>query len=278
VRTDATLARGIHMSASDIVKVRSAMHVLLSGPTFDSLDAWRSAVLRETVTLLGADSAMFMLRSADGQGSMVVQDIPRIDEYIPRTNEFEPRIRLWDRQLTHVVWSRAMLWGRLLPDMKTSTYYNEFIRAVRGFDTVGLTVPIGESGELANLNWAHATERGIPFGDRGLALIALIEPAFRAGVAMALTSHSDGDGRTVFPTTASAARAPGRIELEQLLPTLTERERTVVELLARRRTNHEIAETLGIAPGTAKRHVENILRKIGLRSRRDIEPILDRDF
>jgi DNA-binding CsgD family transcriptional regulator len=51
---------------------------------------------------------------------------------------------------------------------------------------------------------------------------------------------------------------------------LTPREREVAFLLAQARNNREIAEALVIAVSTAERHVANILRKLGKRSRTDI--------
>jgi DNA-binding CsgD family transcriptional regulator len=51
------------------------------------------------------------------------------------------------------------------------------------------------------------------------------------------------------------------------LDSLTRREREVIELLARGRTNSQIAQTLVISEGTAKYHVKNVLRKLGATSR-----------
>jgi non-specific serine/threonine protein kinase len=51
---------------------------------------------------------------------------------------------------------------------------------------------------------------------------------------------------------------------------LTGREREVAVLLGRGLTNHQIAARLVITPGTAKRHVENILAKLGLSSRAQV--------
>ncbi|GAA1591967.1 hypothetical protein GCM10009678_87770 [Actinomadura kijaniata] len=52
--------------------------------------------------------------------------------------------------------------------------------------------------------------------------------------------------------------------------TLTPREREVAQLISRGLTNRAIAEELYISPGTAGRHVANILTKLGLRSRAQI--------
>ncbi|MBI4524462.1 MAG: response regulator transcription factor [Deltaproteobacteria bacterium] len=48
---------------------------------------------------------------------------------------------------------------------------------------------------------------------------------------------------------------------------LTRQERKVLRLLARALSNKEIAEALKISPSTAKRHMENILGKLGLKNR-----------
>jgi non-specific serine/threonine protein kinase len=51
---------------------------------------------------------------------------------------------------------------------------------------------------------------------------------------------------------------------------LTPRERQVVNLIAAGRTNREIANVLVITVSTAERHVANIFRKLGLRSRTEL--------
>lgn len=51
------------------------------------------------------------------------------------------------------------------------------------------------------------------------------------------------------------------------LPKITVAEHRVLALVARARTNKEIAKDLGISPATVKRHMEKILTKLGLRNR-----------
>jgi pimeloyl-ACP methyl ester carboxylesterase/DNA-binding CsgD family transcriptional regulator len=53
-------------------------------------------------------------------------------------------------------------------------------------------------------------------------------------------------------------------------PQLTGRELEVAELVAEGLTNHAIARRLSVAPRTAEAHVENIRRKLGVRSRAQI--------
>jgi CheY-like chemotaxis protein/class 3 adenylate cyclase/DNA-binding CsgD family transcriptional regulator len=70
---------------------------------------------------------------------------------------------------------------------------------------------------------------------------------------------SGAESRTPVATAAAPAKGP-----------LTEREREVVNLIARGYTNREIATELVIAEGTAVRHVANILNKLGLKSRAQV--------
>jgi DNA-binding NarL/FixJ family response regulator len=53
-------------------------------------------------------------------------------------------------------------------------------------------------------------------------------------------------------------------------PRLTGREMEVARLVAEGLTNHAIATRLSIAPRTAEAHVENIRRKLQVRSRAQI--------
>ncbi len=48
---------------------------------------------------------------------------------------------------------------------------------------------------------------------------------------------------------------------------LTLREKNILELVARGRTNKDIARSLGIAPETVKSHVKSIFAKLGVSSR-----------
>jgi DNA-binding NarL/FixJ family response regulator len=64
------------------------------------------------------------------------------------------------------------------------------------------------------------------------------------------------------------ARLPApQDELQAALETLTSREREVLALMARGRSNSELADALVVSEATAKTHVRNVLAKLDLRDR-----------
>jgi len=53
-------------------------------------------------------------------------------------------------------------------------------------------------------------------------------------------------------------------------PPLTDREREVIELIARGLTNREIGREMFVSESTAKFHVRNVMRKLGVRRRAEV--------
>ena len=55
---------------------------------------------------------------------------------------------------------------------------------------------------------------------------------------------------------------------------LTARQREVLALVARGKTNAEVAEALRIAPGTVRKHLENVDAKLGVQTRTAAEDVV----
>ncbi len=75
------------------------------------------------------------------------------------------------------------------------------------------------------------------------------------------TSAPDDTRRSLPVEQAGAAAPPGELK------NLTEREREVLDLIARGLSNREIAEKMVVSEATVKTHVSNLLEKLGLPDR-----------
>ena len=58
--------------------------------------------------------------------------------------------------------------------------------------------------------------------------------------------------------------------LRNQLPSITERQRQVIELIAAGCSNEEVGERLGISARTAKAHTDVLRQKLGVKRRRQI--------
>jgi ATP/maltotriose-dependent transcriptional regulator MalT len=58
--------------------------------------------------------------------------------------------------------------------------------------------------------------------------------------------------------------------LRASLPSITDRQREVIELIAAGCSNEEVGERLGISPRTAKAHSDALRQKLGVTRRRQI--------
>jgi DNA-binding CsgD family transcriptional regulator len=159
------------------------------------------------------------------------------------------------------------------------------------------TSPNGVPAESSSLQRLIPDRAGEPFGHDGLTedarnerarfrdalreaehliLLALAELRAAMGTSEEASPllHVIGGNRVPLaaPTSArspvSSARAIENESRAVAPPNLTQRELAVLRLLARHQTDKEIALALSISPRTAGAHVGNILRKLGVKSRR----------
>jgi DNA-binding NarL/FixJ family response regulator len=100
----------------------------------------------------------------------------------------------------------------------------------------------------------------------------LLKDSPRADLIAAIRAASAGDALLAPSVTrrlieAFARRPPETVPSPSRLASLTARERDVLLLLARGRSNAEIAAGLFVSEATVKTHVGNLLAKLGLRDR-----------
>jgi DNA-binding CsgD family transcriptional regulator len=125
-----------------------------------------------------------------------------------------------------------------------------------------------EPFERGYARWRQAEALIVGGGDRTVAADVLREAAEVAATMRATMLAAEVWSlakRARVTLDAAAAEAPEHDGLDRL--GLTDRELTVLELLAEGHTNREIGETLFISEKTASVHVSRILAKLGVRSR-----------
>jgi RNA polymerase sigma factor (sigma-70 family) len=98
----------------------------------------------------------------------------------------------------------------------------------------------------------------------GYADPARIEQAFNDGLIVACLEKQAFDRKSFRQALQTAAA--GTVE-DPVLKSLTEREREVLELIARGMTNKEIARDLCITPNTVKRHLKSLFTKLDVSTR-----------
>lgn len=135
---------------------------------------------------------------------------------------------------------------------------------------------LGAAGMLPDLFWARLDlGRILMATDRARAIDAFSEAAGiaertgarnQARIAAMLLRRA---GVRAWRRPAAQDGARGPEDLDGLSP----REREVADLLARGRSNREIAEALVVSPKTVERHVTNILAKLGLRNRTELAAV-----
>jgi DNA-binding CsgD family transcriptional regulator len=174
------------LSGTDQASLASVHRCLLSPLDHEHLDAWRQRVCRDIKELLGADKATFAL-PLPGMEPYFSEEVDQGTKsaYPDRAEPLERRWSVFQRGCELQVYSRDQLFRPNLAAFYRSEYYNELIVPAACHDTVGLSCALeGRPGPttVAHLLLHHERPTGRPFGERGLALLRLLYPAFEAGV------------------------------------------------------------------------------------------------
>lgn len=269
------------LKAHETARLSSAILCLLSPATLPGADAWLVEAARAMSALVCGDKAVVAVETP-GASCLHSEGVTRdvTDAYTTHYGRVDfGMARLRERRLA--LWSRRMLWEKEM--LARSEYYNDFARPHGLHDTVGLTVVLPSLGVRVCLAvFHHDPVRHARATTRQLRLLALALPAFQAGVSLWAHGWWGRSPRATanVPVVGVAALpgAPSTLPFRELRArySLTDREVQVAELLAQRRTNAEIASSLGISLHTARHHTESVLLKVGVHSRVAVEQVFGR--
>jgi DNA-binding CsgD family transcriptional regulator len=190
------------LSIREIGSVESALRVVLSPLDHGSLDAWRAATLRTVKVLLDADMAAFVLPGSEGEEVYGQDYSDSVRQVYTGRQVLTHRFSMWERMIRLGTFDRARLWHPYLDEYHQSEYYQDYVVPIGAFDMIAIAIPLAEvpSGKtVAQLMFHHERETGPRFGERGLALLRLLRPAFQAGVECyrALATQRDHLARTL---------------------------------------------------------------------------------
>lgn len=178
-------AKSVSLTSVDISRCQRVADVLVDPLRFPSVVDWQREVIRAARRMLGADIGSFQVPQ-DGTLVLTSDDLgisTRRDYYevIAPLNREWP---IWRRQVQLGVTDRRSAWAEYLPRYLRSSYYNEFIVPHRLHDALMLSASVSRDATasgIASIWFHHESAATPPFGDRGLALLSLLMPAFRAG-------------------------------------------------------------------------------------------------
>jgi len=256
---------------ADLARLDHALTTILSPLVHEDCDAWRAAVESSVVELLDGDHIVFGLPRAGvamhihstniaPQPQRAIQTLFGGLPDLPADEWLRAAERERERSGAQV-WSRLRAFWRVTAGQPVARRRSPFI---------GEVLTPGRMYDSENIDWSTAdghvalcVSYGSTLGstrppragprDCAGALLNLLLPALKLGVTVRL-AH---DHETAAPLTLARFG-------------LTRREAQIARLLARRTTNREIADQLGVSPHTVRHHVERIFAKLGVTSRRSV--------
>ena len=162
--------------------LHAAFAVLLSPLDSVDVESWRGEVGSFLSELVGADRSAFQL-DVPGIPLLYSEDYPQamLDAYIGHYQSIDLG-RMRREQLGLEVWNRWRLHGARLRQFWESEIHQDFLAPNRIFDSMGLTVPVRGASHMATVFFHREKSGTAEFGERGVSILDLLLPAFKAGV------------------------------------------------------------------------------------------------
>ena len=169
------------LTSVDIARLQAALTTLASPFDHASTEAWRFAAFESVRALLEAEKGFHMLPIAGEQ--LVVGPITDSEGYAAWQQYYHTQdtgFLIRRRELGLEVCNRAMVYD--IPALKRTEIYNDFSVYYEFQDPILMTLDLYAEGPPAALVFYHEDESTPEFGERGLDLLRLLLPAFKAGV------------------------------------------------------------------------------------------------
>lgn len=183
------------LTEADIRAVRAVMDIVLRPNEFSDLESWRRESIDSLKRAVGADAGTFVLHGpsmTDQTGDYEPESTAR---YGISIEAVAPNVDIWARHAAFGVHMREELFLPICPEYYETAYFNEFLRPIRAFDSLGATWYLGgppsEPWELAQILLHHRDEKGPRFGPRERQLVELVATAFQVGTEHALSFKND---------------------------------------------------------------------------------------
>ena len=221
------------LSALELERLRIALTTLTSPLSYERVGDWRTAARTAIEPLLDADQSVSMLPLA---GEPLTSFGPALEgarlQYEAYYHQFDTGFLVKRRELGLEVCHWSQLYH--MPSLKRSEIYNDWSQPNGLLDCLGVAIEVSPAGPPAAIVLYHERETAPPFGERGLALMRLLLPAFKSGVHACLAFARrraelgrvfDDFGEGVLVTDAAGHAVHQTTALTRMLESDPERER-----------------------------------------------------
>lgn len=190
--TSVSLARDgnamLQLTAHEVASLTKVMQALLSPLEHAHVDDWRANVNSLLSSLLGAESAGFLLPTQEAVPMFSNEHPPEVlgafPELLPPS--LSDGTPIWQRMIDWGTGTLDQMYGVDMPTYLASEYYNEYAAKGGGAETLASAFLVSGSGATplgaASLHLWHSDVGRRRFGEREVALLSLVYPSFRSGV------------------------------------------------------------------------------------------------
>jgi DNA-binding NarL/FixJ family response regulator len=169
------------LSRDDGRNLARTLETLLAPLGQESFDEWRLIVQRCMRELFAGDMATSQVPQDAKPLLSAEVDVAILSRYPEHLKQLDEQLHFHARMLRQGAWTRERLWGRDLPLLYVSAYWNELLVPARAYNAMGVTVKVdGESAPMTL--YLNRDQRHGSFTDRDAAIMRLLLPAVRVGL------------------------------------------------------------------------------------------------